>query len=66
MRKMVLRAYPLGSKQRNSMLQDLQGGRRTEIDAIVGPILEAARKLKLQTPVLSKMAFLVKRLERLP
>ncbi len=66
MRRLFARTYPLDSRQRNSMLQDLQARRRTEIDAIVGPVLDARRKTGAATPILNKLSWLVKRLERLP
>lgn len=65
MRRLLLRTYPAGSRQRNSMLQDLQRGRRTELDAIVGPILEAGRKSGRPTPLLERLASLIERLEGL-
>jgi 2-dehydropantoate 2-reductase len=63
MREMMLKTYPADSRQRNSMLQDLQAGRRTEVDAIVGPILAAARRRRVRTPLLSRLYRVVKKLE---
>jgi 2-dehydropantoate 2-reductase len=31
------------ASNRTSMLQDIENGRRTEVDAIVGPLIKAAR-----------------------
>ncbi|MBI3548684.1 MAG: 2-dehydropantoate 2-reductase [Elusimicrobia bacterium] len=50
--------------QSNSMLQDLRAGRATERDTIVGPILSAARRRKVKTPVLESLDRLVRRVER--
>jgi len=65
MREMMLKTYPADSRQRNSMLQDLQAGRETEVDAIVGPILDAARRRGVATPLLSRLHRVVKKLEAL-
>ena len=50
--------------QSNSMLQDLRAGRRTEIDAIVKPLLDAARRRRRPTPILESLYRFTKRLER--
>lgn len=50
--------------QRNSMLQDLAAGRRTEAKAILGPLLKAARRGKVPTPTLETLAAVLSRLER--
>lgn len=65
MRRLLLRAYPSGSRQKNSMLQDLQRGRPTEVDAIVGPVLAAGKRRGRPTPLLERLAGLVHGLERL-
>ncbi|MBI4348436.1 MAG: 2-dehydropantoate 2-reductase [Elusimicrobia bacterium] len=59
--KRACRATP---EQDNSMLQDLRAGRPTEIDAILGPILEAARRRRRPAPVLTALHRFVKRLEK--
>jgi len=46
-----------------SMLQDVERGRRTEIDVINGAIVEAGRRLNLPTPYNDSMFWLVKALE---
>jgi 2-dehydropantoate 2-reductase len=46
-----------------SMLQDVERGRRTEIDVINGAIVEAGRRLNLPTPYNDSMFWLVKSLE---
>lgn len=56
-----LRGAPL---QPNSMLQDLRAGRRTEIDALLGPFLDAARARRIETPMLEALHRLTRRLER--
>ncbi len=50
--------------QRNSMLQDLSAGRRTEAKAILGPLLAAARRRRVPAPTLELLADLIARLER--
>lgn len=51
-------------KQRNSMLQDLAAGRRTEAKAILGPLLDAARRRKTPAPTLETLAAVIAKLER--
>ena len=46
-----------------SMLQDVEKGRRTEIDVINGAIVEAGRRLNIPTPYNDSMFWLVKSLE---
>ena len=50
--------------QRNSMLQDLAAGRRTEAKVILGPLIRAARARKVPAPTLELLAALIGRLER--
>ncbi|HEX4046634.1 MAG TPA: ketopantoate reductase C-terminal domain-containing protein, partial [Elusimicrobiota bacterium] len=50
--------------QRNSMLQDLAAGRRTEAKFILGPLLAAARRRKVEAPTLELLAAVVARLEK--
>jgi 2-dehydropantoate 2-reductase len=51
-------------RQRNSMLQDLAAGRRTEARAILGPLLAAARRHGTPAPTLELLADVIARLER--
>lgn len=51
-------------KQRNSMLQDLAAGRRTEAGAILGPLLLAAKRRKTPAPTLEFLSAVIARLER--
>ena len=51
-------------RQRNSMLQDLAAGRRTEAAAILGPLLAAAKRRGVETPTLATLAAVIGRLER--
>lgn len=48
---------------KSSMLQDVEKGRRTEIDVINGAIVEAGRRLGIATPYNETMVKLVKALE---
>ena len=47
----------------NSMLQDLQAGKRTEIDAITGEVIRLAKQLGIETPSSEAVYALVKALE---
>ncbi|NNN04370.1 MAG: 2-dehydropantoate 2-reductase [Elusimicrobia bacterium] len=51
-------------RQRNSMLQDLAAGRRTEANAILGPLLTAARRRGTPAPTLELLSAVIARLER--
>lgn len=64
MEELLLRNCRAAARQRNSMLQDLAAGRRTERAAIAGPVLAAARRRGVPTPVLSGLDGVVARLER--
>ena len=64
MPRLVRRACEATPRQENSMLQDLRAGRRTEIDAILGPMLAEARRRRVETPVLESLRAFVRRLER--
>jgi len=48
----------------SSMLQDILRGRRTEIDAINGAIVEKARELNIGAPINEMLTYLVKTLEK--
>ncbi|MGE5390935.1 MAG: ketopantoate reductase family protein, partial [Deltaproteobacteria bacterium] len=43
-----------------SMLQDIQRGRRTEIDALNGAVIELGRQFKVDTPVNAVITALLK------
>ena len=45
------------------MLQDLQAGKRTEIDAITGEVIRLAKQLGIETPSSEAVYALVKALE---
>jgi 2-dehydropantoate 2-reductase len=64
MAKVVLDACRRSPGQRNSMLQDLHAGRKTELDSIARPLLRAGKRLSVPTPLLEKLSRLVMRLER--
>jgi len=49
---------------RNSMLQDLDKGRKTEIDFINGQIVKYGMKLGIDTPVNAELTYKIKKLER--
>ncbi|MBI4392543.1 MAG: 2-dehydropantoate 2-reductase [Euryarchaeota archaeon] len=48
---------------KSSMLQDIERGRRTEIDEIVGKLCEYGRNVKAETPTLRTLHALVKGIE---
>jgi 2-dehydropantoate 2-reductase len=48
---------------RASMLQDVEAGRRTEIDVVNGAIMEAGRRYSVPTPLNDAMVWLVKSLQ---
>lgn len=48
------------AENRSSMLQDVEGGRKTEIEQLHGAIVERAEELGLQTPVNRTLADLVR------
>ena len=48
---------------RASMLQDVEAGRRTEIDVINGAIVEAGRRFQVPTPLNDAMVWMVKSLQ---
>jgi 2-dehydropantoate 2-reductase len=45
---------------RSSMLKDIEAGRKTEIDAILGFLLEEAQKQEKQAPIIKNLYLLVK------
>jgi 2-dehydropantoate 2-reductase len=47
-------------KHKTSMLQDVEAGRGTEIDALVGSVLELGRLTNTPTPHISSVYALVK------
>jgi 2-dehydropantoate 2-reductase len=58
--KTIQKFHDSGTKPKCSMLQDLEKGRRTEIDAINGSIVREGRRLGVPTPVNEVMVDLVK------
>ncbi|MBI4056139.1 MAG: 2-dehydropantoate 2-reductase [Elusimicrobia bacterium] len=64
LRQIVLKAMDHSEGQINSMLQDIQAGRPTEIDAIVLPILKEARQQGQKLPFLEGLYRFVKGLEK--
>ena len=53
----------LAPNTKGSMLQDVEKGRRTEIDVINGAIVEAGRRLGIATPYNKAMVWLIKAME---
>ena len=58
--KTIQKFHDSGTKPKCSMLQDLEKGRRTEIDAINGSIVREGRRLGVPTPVNEVLVALVK------
>lgn len=55
----------LTASNRSSMLMDVLGGRRTEIDAINGAVVRRGEELEVPTPVNATLARLVRSLEQM-
>ncbi|MEE9223217.1 MAG: ketopantoate reductase C-terminal domain-containing protein, partial [Thermoplasmata archaeon] len=53
----------LTSDNKSSMLQDIEGGKRTEIDSICGPIVMLGMEKNVPTPVNSSLIAVVKGIE---
>jgi len=53
----------LAPNTKGSMLQDVERGRRTEIDVMCGAIVEAGQRLRIPTPFNRAMLWLVKTIE---
>jgi 2-dehydropantoate 2-reductase len=53
----------LAPNTKGSILQDVEKGRRTEIDVMCGAIVEAGQRLKIPTPFNSVMLWLMKTIE---
>jgi 2-dehydropantoate 2-reductase len=62
-RSQLLQACRAMPHQRNSMLQDIAAGRKTEAADIVGPIIRSGRRLNVRTPVLSFLDRMIATLE---
>ncbi|MHA1733659.1 MAG: ketopantoate reductase family protein [Promethearchaeota archaeon] len=62
--KIMLGVAEKTAKNRNSMLQDIDGGKQTEIDSINGYVVKLGEKYNHPTPVNSCLVGLVKGIER--
>lgn len=62
----VLAVAVATAQNRSSMLQDLSGGRLTEIDAINGALVREGERVGVATPVNRVLTLLIKTLEKLP
>jgi 2-dehydropantoate 2-reductase len=60
----VLKGCRSAPQQLNSMAQDIERGRKTEIDAILKPLLNAAKKQRRQTRYLEPLYMMIRRLEQ--
>lgn len=65
MKDLLIKSCLALPKQRNSMLQDLRAGRKTESRAILGPLLAASRRTKTPAPILNALNGIIERLEAL-
>lgn len=54
---------PAGNKTIASMLQDIQHGRRCEVDAIPGAVVDAASRAGVTTPVMLQIRDMIRRIE---
>ncbi len=64
MRRAILETAHATADNRSSMLQDLEAGRRTEVDAIHGAILKAGEETGIATPVIQVIAALIEAKEQ--
>jgi len=62
----VLAVAVATAQNRSSMLQDLSGGRMTEIEAINGALVREGERFGVETPVNRVLTLLIKALEKLP
>lgn len=65
-RDIILNVMEKTKDNRCSMLQDIERGRRTEIDYINGFIVQESNRLGLKAPVNAAIADLIRHLERYP
>ncbi len=54
----------LGPESKTSMLQDVEAGRRTEVDAFAGTVISQGREAGVETPVNAILYDLIKAIER--
>jgi 2-dehydropantoate 2-reductase len=64
MRRVIIETAAATADNRSSMLQDLDAGRRTEVDAIQGAILAAGREVGLLLPATQVVAATIQARER--
>jgi len=58
--KQVIYQVCLSTKEnKSSMLQDIQKGRKTEVESIIGPILELGKSYHIPTPLLEGMTWMI-------
>jgi 2-dehydropantoate 2-reductase len=55
----------LGPENKTSMLQDIEAGRRTEVDVFGGKVCELGRKYNVATPINDTLVKLIKALENI-
>ncbi len=65
-REFIIRVMEKTKENRCSMLQDIERGRKTEIDYMNGFIVQESRRLGLKAPVNAAIADLIRHLERYP
>lgn len=61
--EMTKNVAKLTAENRSSMLQDIERGRKTEIDSINGRIVEIGKKHGIETPINSTLVSLIKGIE---
>lgn len=59
----VLEIIQKTAENRSSMLTDLENGRKTEIDAILGYVLKIAKQEQISTPMIQTVYWMIKGLE---
>jgi 2-dehydropantoate 2-reductase len=58
--KVLLNINPQG---KTSMLQDIEAGRKTEVEMFAGKVIELGRKLAVPTPVNEKLFDAIRKIE---
>jgi 2-dehydropantoate 2-reductase len=63
MKRLLIQVCQPDSEQRNSTLQDIEKGKRTEMKQILSPILIEAKRRRIEIPVLKRVARMIFKLE---
>lgn len=61
----LLRIADLTRGNKSSMLQDIEAGRRTEVEEIIGYVVKKGEEIGVETPLLKNLYMLIKSLEEI-